>query len=202
MISKKLTHTILILLFSISLLKSQEITNAPSPLSESITEMTSKIRLAKDYYMNSQDEDAGKTFEQRTAKLSERIKFLFKDFKDKRAEQYRNVGITLSGSDWATAHHATKTETIPSNIYIFTKIERTRNGDWKGGPIINGADRYNWSEGDIPGGSVTWVTGGHGKAQTYWRITAKYTTDHISNKINDEQKTIKQSLYAVNLPAD
>ncbi len=200
--SQKITQAILILFFSISLLKSQEITNTPPLISESIAEITSKIKLAKDYYMNSPDEDAGKTFEQRTAKLSEKIKSIFKDFKEKRTEQYRNVGIKLSGSDWATGHHAKKTETIPSNVYTFTKIERTKNGDWKGGPIINGIDRYSWSEGDIPGGSVTWITGGHGKAETYWKITAKYTTDYISDKVKEDEKVIKQNLYAANLPAD
>jgi len=192
----------LLLLFSISTAKSQTITNQVPSLSEFSGEIVSKVKLAKEYYMTSQDPDAGNTFEERTANLSKKIKSLFKEFREKRTTQYQNVQIVFTGSDWATGKHTSKTVTIPKNVYIFTKIVRTTNGDWKGGPDINGVNRAEWFEGDIPGGSVTWTTGGHRRAETFWTINAKYTSDYISSTIGIEEKSIKQMLNSQNLPTE
>lgn len=192
----------LLLLFSISIAKSQTITNQVPPLSEFSGEIVSKVKLAKEYYMTSNDADAGRTFDERTANLSKKIKALFQEFREKRTVQYQNVQIVFTGSDWATGKHTSKTVDIPKNTYTFTKIVRTTNGDWKGGPNINGVDRSKWFEGDIPGGSVTWVTGGHGRAETQWTINAKYSEGYISSTISNEEKNIKQTLHSLNLPTD
>ena len=201
MTSKKIVLSLL-LLFSISTAKSQTITNQVPSLSEFSGEIVSKVKLAKEYFMTSSDPDAGRTFDERTANLSKKIKALFQEFREKRTTQYQNVQIVFTGSDWATGKHTSKTVSIPKNVYTFTKIVRTTNGDWKGGPDINGVDRASWFEGDIPGGSVTWTTGGHGKAKTSWTINAKYSADYISSTIGNEEKNIKQTLHSLNLPTD
>jgi len=192
----------LMLLFSASVAKPQSITNQVPSISEFSGEIVSKVKLAKEYFMESNGPDVGRDFEERTANLSKRIVALFQEFREKRTTQYQNVQIVFTGSDWATGKHTSKTVSIPNDVYIFTKIVRTTNGDWKGGPIINGADRSKWFEGDIPGGSVTWVTGGHGSAETAWTINAKYSAAYISSTINNEEKSIKEALHAVNLPTE
>jgi hypothetical protein len=150
--------------------------------------------------MSSTDTAAGRIFEERTDRLSKRIKKLFSQFQEDRTVKYTNVKIIFRDSDWATGHQTWKTESIPENTYTFFKITRTRNGDWKGGPIIAGYDRKNWSEGDIPGGSVEWKTGGHGRAATSWTITARYSDKYVASKVKSEIQAIKRELQSRSLP--
>lgn len=198
----KLIALSLFLISNLAIAQSPKITNQVSSLSEYSGKIVSKVKLAKDYYMTSTDSAAGRNFEERTANLSIKIKMLFQDFREKRTIQYQNVAIEFSGSDWATGKHTSKTVSIPSDTYIFTKIVRTTNGDWKKGPTINNVDRNKWFEGDIPGGSVTWTTGGHGKAKTNWTINARYSQEYIKSSINSEEKNIKQILNSQNLPTE
>jgi hypothetical protein len=152
--------------------------------------------------MTSTDTAAGRTFEERTAKLSLKIAQILQVFSSNRTAEYQASKFQFTGSDWATNKHTDKTVTIPKNTYTFSKIDRTTNGDWKGGPVINGVDRSTWKTGDIPGGSVTWTTGGHGKASTKWAIDGKYADIYIINAVADEVKQIKLILNSQNLPSE
>lgn len=175
-------------------------TNPVRPLKELSGEMTSQVKLAKEYFMTSLDPAAGKDFEERTANLSKRIANIFQNFRNHRKTAYEKVVFDFSSSDSATGRHTPKTVTIPSNTYIFYRMVRTTNGDWKGGPTINGVDRTGWTTGDIPGGSVWWVTGGHRRAETFWTINARYDLAYISLAIEKEIVDIKAQLHALNLP--
>jgi len=177
-----------------------KVTNQVHPLNELSGEMVSQVKLAKEYFMTSSDPAAGKDFEERTANLSKRIVQIFQNFRNNRKGEYEKVGFVFSSSDWATGKHTPKTVAIPADTYIFYQIERTTNGDWKGGPTINGIDRKDWKTGDIPGGNVWWVTGGHGSAQTFWNINARYDQAYISSTIDSEIVAIKGQLHALNLP--
>jgi hypothetical protein len=152
--------------------------------------------------MESPDSAAGQTFEQRTANLSKRIKSIFKEFAEKRKKEYQKVRFEFSSSDWATGHITSKTVVIRGDTYIFTKIKRTENGDWKKGPTINGINRSSWFSGDIDGGSVTWSTGGHGRADTKWIIYGKFSDSFIDSKVKEDVIAIKEILNNEKLPAD
>ncbi|GAA4336426.1 hypothetical protein GCM10023149_45190 [Mucilaginibacter gynuensis] len=173
----------------------------PTPQSH-LQNLVSKGKTAKDYYLTSTDPAAGSSFKERMDNLKAYIKEEFKSFSSKRALEYATLEWTFSSFDWATGHHATKTEVIAINTYIFTKISRTTNGDWKGGPIINGVDQKTWISGDIAGGNVTWTTGGHGKAETKWTIWAKLDNEYILNMIQNELNNIKAQLNLLNVPTD
>jgi|GEM_PF-5261179 len=177
-----------------------KVTNQVRPLNELSGEMISQVKLAKEYFMTSLDPAAGKDFEERTTNLSKRIANIFQKFKSNRTTEHEQVRFVFSSSDWATGKHTPKTVAIPANTYIFYQIERTTNGDWKGGPTINGIDRTGWTTGDIPGGNVWWVTGGHRRAETFWNINARYDQAYISLVIDKEIVAIKAQLHALNLP--
>lgn len=182
--------------------QSPEVTKPVPPANEYIAELVSKSKLAKDYYMHSPDEAAGRSFEERTKNLSKYISALLREFIGKRKEQYGAAAMIFRGSDWATGKHTEKTEVIPLNTYTFTSIDRTTNGDWKGGPKIAGVDRTDWRSGDIPGGSVTWTTGGHHHSETYWVITAKYAESFIETAVQTELAEVKKQLNDLNIPAE
>lgn len=179
------------------------VTANPVPGAEQfIDELISRGKLAKDYFMTSTDEAAGKTFDERMGNLAKRIRVSLQEFAAKRTQHYKETRIQFSGSDWATRKHTPKLEEIAADTYIFTAIERTRNGDWKGGPTIAGVDRAGWTGGDIPGGSVWWVTGGHGHAETYWKIDARYADSYIARVVNEEVGRARKRLNVLNIPAD
>jgi hypothetical protein len=182
--------------------QSPAITNPVPGVSKYIGELVSKSKVAKDYYMYSTDEAAGRTFEERTKNLAKHIVPLLKEFADLRKGHYRAAAMTFKGSDWATGKHTSKTEVIAADTYTFTSIDRTTNGDWKGGPEIAGIDRSGWSSGDIPGGSVTWITGGHHHADTYWVITAKYAESFIERAVQSELEEAKKELYELKIPTE
>lgn len=190
------------LLLSCVSFANETVPDQPRPLSYYSGELISQVKLAKEYYMTSTDPAAGNTFEERTANLSKKIKSLFETFKQTRTQEYRTLSFQFKGSDWATGKHTPKTVTIPANTYIFSKIVRTTNGDWKGGPVINGVNRASWFEGDIPGGSVRWVTGGHGKAKTNWTITARYSDSYITSLTANDTTALKNMLNAQGLPSE
>ena len=176
--------------------------NPVSPVNPINLELISKAKLAKDYYMYSPEAPGG-TFDERLKNLLTNIKILLSEYIEIRKSQYQRVTFEFSGSDWATGHHADKTEVISVNTYTFTSILKSpTGGDWKGGPIINGIDRKDWDEGEIEGGNVKWTTGGHGRAITWWKISAKYSILFIDRIVNQELLTLKIELNKLSIPTE
>jgi hypothetical protein len=179
-----------------------QVSNTPPPLSQSSGDMVSEIKMAKEYYMNSSAPDAGQTYDERKKNLSVRIKKIFEEFSTKRTNQYKEVRIVFEDFDWKTNGTITTTANIPANTYTFYKMKRTMNGDWKGGPTINGADRTGWFEGDIPGGAVSWRTGGHHHSETHWTIWARYSDNYVASLVDQDVRSVKSTLQSMNLPTE
>jgi hypothetical protein len=179
-----------------------QVSNTAPPVSQLSGDMVSEIKMAKEYYMTSNAPDAGQTYDERKKNLSTRTRKIFEDFSTKRTNQYKEVRIVFTDYDWKTNGTITTTANIPANVYTFYQMQRTTNGDWKGGPSINGADRSGWFSGDIPGGAVSWRTGGHHHSETHWTIRARYADNYISSLVDQDVRSVKSTLQSMNLPTD
>ena len=87
----------LIMLCSITIVKGQTIVNEVPTVVEMTGELVTKVKLAKEYFMTSTDADAGKTFEERTTKLTTKVKALFNEYRDSRTDQ--NKKGSMSSND-------------------------------------------------------------------------------------------------------
>jgi hypothetical protein len=76
-----------IMLCSITIVKGQTSVNEVPTVVEMTGELVTKVKLAKEYFMTSTDADAGKTFEERTTKLTAKVKALFNDYRKSRTDQ-------------------------------------------------------------------------------------------------------------------
>jgi hypothetical protein len=95
MSSKNLVLSLL-LLFSMSIVKAQTAVNEVSLSIEMSGEIVTKVKLAKEYFMTSTDPDAGRTFDERTANLSKKVKVLFQEYRDTRTAQIKKDSINTS----------------------------------------------------------------------------------------------------------
>jgi hypothetical protein len=95
MFSKNLVLSLL-LLFSMSIVKAQTAVNEVSLSIEMSGEIVTKVKLAKEYFMTSTDPDAGRTFDERTANLSKKVKVLFQEYRDTRTAQIKKDSINTS----------------------------------------------------------------------------------------------------------
>ena len=77
----------LVMLCSITIVKGQTSFNEVPTTVEMTGELVTKVKLAKEYFMTSADADAGKTFEERTTKLTTKVKALFNEYRDSRTNQ-------------------------------------------------------------------------------------------------------------------
>jgi hypothetical protein len=77
----------LVMLCSITIIKAQSNVNDAPSVSEMAGDMVTKVKLAKEYFMTSNDEAAGKTFEERTSNLTTKTKAIFNDYRLVRTEQ-------------------------------------------------------------------------------------------------------------------
>ena len=84
----------LIMLCSITIVKGQTTVNEVPTIVEMTGELVTKVKLAKEYYMTSTDADAGKTFEERTTKLTTKVKALFNEYRDSRTDQNKKGSMT------------------------------------------------------------------------------------------------------------
>jgi hypothetical protein len=85
----------LVMLCCITIVKAQSNVNEALSVSEMAGEMVTKVKLAKEYFMTSNDVVAGKTFEDRTANLSSKTKALFDEYRVVRTDQNKR-GLFLS----------------------------------------------------------------------------------------------------------
>lgn len=84
----------LIMLCSITIVKGQTIVNEVPTVVEMTGELVTKVKLAKEYFMTSTDADAGKTFEERTTKLTAKVKVLFNEYRDSRTDQNKKGSMS------------------------------------------------------------------------------------------------------------
>jgi hypothetical protein len=86
----------LVMLCSITFVKGQTSVNEVPSVVEMTGELVTKVKLAKEYFMTSTDADAGKTFEERSTKLTTKVKALFTEYKNSRTDQ-NNKNSMVSG---------------------------------------------------------------------------------------------------------
>jgi hypothetical protein len=86
----------LLVLCSITFLKAQTAVNEVSLSTEMSGEIVSKVKLAKEYFMTSSDPDVGRTFDERIANLSKKVKGLFQEYRDTRTAQIKKDVINTS----------------------------------------------------------------------------------------------------------
>ena len=77
----------LVMLCSITIVKGQSSVNEVPTVVEMTGELVTKVKLAKEYFMTSTDADAGKSFEERTTKLTTKVRELFNEYRNSRANQ-------------------------------------------------------------------------------------------------------------------
>ena len=154
-------------------------------------QITSQIRNAHSYYMTSPDSAAGKTYPQRLANLNNVIKRTFQEFMTVRRSEYRATICNYHGVDWNRAGNSSwRTLTCQPGFYLLQEtLERTMNGDWKGGPI--------WTE-----NSIRWKTGGHRSNRTFVNIQAKYKEDYIAKAVVDELNIARKELNDLGIPTE
>ena len=85
----------LLMLCSITISKAQIVANEVPNITEMSGEIVTKVKLAKEYFMNSLDSYAGVTYEERTIKLTNKVKELFKDYRDARTNQSKNKNVDI-----------------------------------------------------------------------------------------------------------
>jgi hypothetical protein len=86
----------LVMLCSITFLKAQTTANDLFVTTEMSGEIVTKVKLAKEYFMTSSDPDVGRTFDERTANLSKKIKVLFQEYRETRTAQIMKDVINTS----------------------------------------------------------------------------------------------------------
>lgn len=154
-------------------------------------QITSQIRNAHQYYMYSSDPAAGNTYPERMANLNNVIKQIFQEFMKVRRSEYRATICKYHGIDWNRAGNSSwRTLTCQPGFYLLQEtLERTTNGDWKGGPI--------WTE-----NSIRWKTGGHRSSRTFVNIDAKYKEDYIAKVVVDELNIARKELNDLGIPTE
>ena len=88
----------LVMLCSITIVKGQTSVNEIPTVVGMTGELVTKVKLAKEYFMTSTDADAGKTFEERTTKLTAKVKALFNDYRNSRIDQNKKDSMKSEDS--------------------------------------------------------------------------------------------------------
>jgi DNA-binding ferritin-like protein len=86
----------LLMLCSITFVKAQTAVNEVSSVTEMSGEIVTKVKLAKEYFITSTDPDVGRTFDERVANLSKKVKVLFQEYRDTRTAQIKKDSINTS----------------------------------------------------------------------------------------------------------
>lgn len=192
---------ILFFSFGLSIVRAQDApTSCENPVSSFNdvvkAKITSQVRTAYQYYMTSTDPGVGNTYGERTANLQKEIAKTIKAFMDTRRVEYRKTICSYYKTTRANAGNS-KMNTItvqPGFNLITATIDRTMNGDWKGGP--------SYSPNETTPTSITWKTGGHSTSNTYVNIKAKYNEDYIKTIIQQELAIAKNELNDLGIPIE
>ncbi|MBT2620819.1 MULTISPECIES: hypothetical protein [Chryseobacterium] len=198
---KTLFKTFFILLVSINLIQAQD---PPRSCEHSVSlfdaiikgKITSQVRTAHQYYMNSSDPNAGSTYEERTANLQKEIAKTFQAFMKVRREEYRKTICHYYKTDWNKPGNSSyRTLTVQPGFYLLVNtLKRTTNGDWKGGPI--------WQPDSTAPTSIRWKTGGHRRSETFVDIQAMYGESYIKTTIVNELNLVRKELNDLGIPTE
>jgi len=84
--------------------------------------------------------------------------------------------------------------TCESGFYFLKEsLERTLNGDWKGGPV--------WKPESAPT-SISWKTGGHRHSETFAKVQAKHLESHVRSIVLNELDQIRRELHQLGIPTE
>lgn len=157
--------------------------------------ITSQVKTAYNYFMNSLDPSVGNTYTQRTANFNAEVANTFQAFMTARRNEYRNSICTYYKTTKANPGNNKGNDiTVQNGFYLMIEtLERTTNGDWKGGPSYNSS---------VYPSSMSWVTGGHKTSNTFAKIKAKYKEDFIQNMILNEMDLVRKELNNSGIPVD
>jgi hypothetical protein len=78
------------MLCSFTILSAQTKSNLEVESAEMEGHVITRVKLAKEYYMTSTDSDAGQTFDERTKRLSLKVKEIFNEYREKRLYQNKS----------------------------------------------------------------------------------------------------------------
>lgn len=81
---------------SFTIVSAQTKSNVEIDVAEMEGHIITRVKLAKDYYMTSTDSDAGQTFDERTKRLSLKVKEIFNEYREMRL--YQNKSGTKSAA--------------------------------------------------------------------------------------------------------
>ncbi|MDH6251044.1 hypothetical protein M2347_000771 [Chryseobacterium sp. H1D6B] len=198
---KTLFTTSLMLLAGINLFQAQ---NKPTKCDNPVSrfddimkgKITSQVRTAHQYFMNSPDPNAGNTYGQRTANLQTEIARTFQAFMSIRKEEYKKTVCSYYDVDWnQQGRSSNRTLTVQPGFYLLTNtLKRTMNGDWKGGPV--------WTPNETSPTSITWRTGGHRRSDTFVDIQAMYADEYTKNTIINELNIARKELNDLGIPTE
>ncbi len=80
----------LVMLCSFTIVSAQTKSTIEIDSAEMEGHVISRVKLAKDYYMTSTDSDAGQTFDERTKRLSLKVKEIFNEYREMRLYQNKS----------------------------------------------------------------------------------------------------------------
>ena len=80
----------LVMLCSFTVVSAQTKNNVEFDVSEMGGHIITRVKLAKEYYMTSTDSDAGQTFDDRTKRLSLKVKEIFNEYREMRLYQNKS----------------------------------------------------------------------------------------------------------------
>lgn len=158
--------------------------------------VTSQVRTAHHYYLNSNDPGVGNTYEQRMANLQKEITRTFQAFMSARRKEYQKTVCNYYKTDWNQAGNSSRrTLTVQPGFYLLVNtLKRTTNGDWKGGP--------RWAPNESKPVSITWKTGGHRRSETFVDIQAMYDDVYIKSTVIKELNLARKELNDLGIPTE
>lgn len=152
-------------------------------------QMVAKLKTANTYFMTSPDLGVTGSYEDRKARFDSTAVAELRSFRDQRLSQYRATVCQYAGSRSTSGRNARSRTTLTAatgHYLLPATLERTTNGDWKGGPTWGG-----------PAGeptSITWVTGGYRPASTFVRIKGRYSESFLVARVRQELDGVRKEL--------
>ena len=175
----------------------EEVFNQVPNLSNIKGTIITNIRIAKEYFMNSTDQAAGHSYQERWSNLLNEVRRNFSGFKSSRTSDYGKVSYTFtdhieckkSGND---GHLKLCGHTMPINEgCTITNIEKTQNGNLK-----------RWER---KGNTFIYAAGKtkRGNATINVKIQAVYSPKYITETLlENDLNQIRAELNSLNLPTD
>lgn len=175
----------------------EEVFNQVPNLSNIKGTIITNIRIAKEYFMNSTDQAAGHSYQERWSNLLNEVRRNFSGFKSSRTSDYGKVSYTF------TDHIECKKSGHDGNLKLcghtmpinegctITSIEKTQNGNLK-----------KWER---RGNTFIYAAGKTkpGTARIDVKIKAVYSPEYITKTLlENDLNRIRAELNSLNLPTD